>query len=87
MVMMFFLPGWWRLAGFVLWLALDVRGLLLARKQGSRRDWTRAIVLTIATVGLGLLLFWNNHPHSATAVLSGVVLGCLAAWYLAGRRS
>jgi hypothetical protein len=87
MALMFFVPGWWRLTGFVLWLVLDARVLMLARSQGTGRAWTRTLALTIATVALGLQLFWSHRPLEVSVVLWGVLACCFAVWYVSGRKS
>jgi hypothetical protein len=86
MALMFFVPGWWRLTGFVLWLVLDARALMLARLQGTARAWTHAVTLTAATVALGLQLFWSPRPLTVTVVLWGVLLCCFAVWFFSWRK-
>jgi hypothetical protein len=84
---MFFLPGWWRLAGFLIWLALDLRVSMLARLQRTRPAWTRAVSLTVATFAIGLQLFWSDRSVAVSVVIWGVLACCCAALYFSRRKN
>jgi hypothetical protein len=83
--LIFWLPGWWRLAGFAVWLALGLSAVETARRAGDSRRLVFGAAALGATALVAVDVFATDLSRLETAILWVPLLGCFGLCFVLAR--